>query len=241
MMCKSYVLFLSAVFLSLSFVTSCDLCPDSLWVYGTYGPIPARGNWYIGPGKTCNMLYLDMASKSNGSPECINAVSKYRNVCCYNNRPGTQAPQPRPPTDNPAVKPGGTEPVCEICGGNGSVPGKPNTMIFSNFIPVGRDSCNGLYRQGLEENILAALCYPLQLFVNEPCACTKPKTPSPTALAKEYAAPTPSPTWPVMKERTSANSKNALKEAFLIGGYRSCRGNCINKRRRGLRGVQSQP
>ncbi|KAL7576536.1 hypothetical protein ACA910_018033 [Epithemia clementina (nom. ined.)] len=212
-------------------VNACDFCPEDVaWTNGGFHPIAARANFYVANGKTCNTVYDEVQSTSTSSSACSTAISKYRQLCCYSNTPATQAPQTPRPVNPDSVIPQGTEPVCDICIGGG-VPSSPNTMVFSNFISGGRDTCMGLYNQGRAKNILAALCYPLQLFAKTPCGCngsspSPPSGSSPSPPSGSSPSPptgskprTPAPTFPRRVYRPPAN-KNQLKES-LVQGYRT--------------------
>ncbi|KAL7576537.1 hypothetical protein ACA910_018034 [Epithemia clementina (nom. ined.)] len=214
---KELIVMLMAVSL-LDSVNACDFCPEDVaWTNGGFHPIAERANFYVDNGKTCNTVYDEVQSTSTSSSECSTAISKYRQLCCYSNTPATQAPQTPQPINPESAIPQGTEPICDICYGGG-VPSSPNTMVFSNFISGGSDSCMGLYNQGRAKNILAALCYPLQLTVETPCGCNTSggSSSSPPTGSKPR---TPAPTFPRRLYRLPAN-KNQLKES-LVQGYRT--------------------
>lgn len=167
---------------------SCDLCPEPVAsVNGGFRPIPDRSKFYVEDGVTCDDMYESVMSTSTGSTECSTAIQKYRNVCCYptvvaqiSSIPSAPPPSAPPPSSD-AVEASvasaasvavGAEPVCHLCGEEGRLPGSPHTEIFSNFIPGGSTTCEELYRMGLERVIMDILCYPLQLYIKDPCQCT---------------------------------------------------------------------
>ena len=236
---RAFVLW-SAFLLDNHGIQACDLCPDTLYVYYSAGPIPERNNWYVEEGITCNDKYLSVAGSENDSPECIDLIANFKDVCCYTDRAGTQAPQPPPPTVAPGSVPLGSEPPCDICRG-GDFPGYPQNIIFSNFIRDGSATCERLFQDGLDGHILAPVCVPLERYVRDPCGCGLAAPTVPTRAPTVVPAPTPAPTWPQRTQRALTTRKDTLKEAYLseLSIYRSCRGclgNRVRDRRRGLRG-----
>jgi hypothetical protein len=123
-------------------------------------------------------MEFDMYDLAPLSEACFESQREYREICC--NTECTLPPaieQEWEPVGIPLPFPEGEYPYCDLCkpgdGPNGQYPLKPNTITAIAYVP-GNPSCADLYWMGRTGNLPAAMCYPLQNFMLEPCGCTPP-------------------------------------------------------------------
>ena len=106
----------------------------------------------------------------------------------------------------------GNEPECKVCF-KGNFPGKPYTITTVAYVP-GNPSCEDLYWMGKTGNIPAAICYPLQIYMQGPCGCNikQPTAPPPVPAPVPRPAPGP-PTMPARKQKPRGD-KNDMKLGY---------------------------
>jgi hypothetical protein len=130
------------------------------------------------PVNYCKDLDAKMFNPSHprtkpGSANCIALQNKYRSCCCAPNGkcPATSGPIPAPAPKKPPPNnvPMGNQPRCALCP-NFKFPKKPYTITTVQYIP-GNPTCQDLHFMGLNKQIPAAICYPLQLYMRVPCGC----------------------------------------------------------------------
>ena len=147
----------------------CCLCGDCF--------SPLRSNYNVGPwGQTCLEYDFRMITENElGDPMCNAIQAAFQPTCCE----ASFAPPPPVPDqtiqvppcerENPPVYCNGPYTHCDICK-DASYPKKPFTIATIASVP-GNPSCHDLYWMGREKAIPAAICYPIQNFLEEPCGC----------------------------------------------------------------------
>ena len=80
---------------------------------------------------------------------------------------------PAPSTRRPVivVESPGQYPVCYICRAEGRLPSNPDVVPDPPLAQPSPLTCQEFYEFGVTNRIPAALCFPLQTFLEEPCGC----------------------------------------------------------------------
>jgi len=224
------------------FAGDCCLCEFGSWPEAFCFPHSDKSEKWIGVGKQCADLVTDLIDYDEHSSACKNGRVPFTEDCCTSQQqhPVDDVPQPQPTLAPHEVRPQGIHPVCHVCF-NEQYPGKPYTITSVTYVS-GNPTCRDLYFMGRNKEIDGALCYPLQLFMQDPCGCNLPPGPGAPPTTPTPPGPTPSPTVtqtsapveqivPMMMVRPVDQNKDALK---LSSGR--VRGSTNSYRERGLKG-----
>ena len=206
----------------------CNLCADGdpvAW------PMAVLKN----DGTTCSKMAADIAGYDPWSDKCQELVYFWRKSCCE----ATSRPKDVPITPTPAPVISGVEsgpnPICNLCR-DGDFPG--NTAMVINMLYIGAGDCEQFYNYGLQGQIPAHLCDPLQYFAYEPCGCgefNNPSNQSPPAPAPSNGGGSPSG---VIQTRKQPDGDG--KEGVKLSNQRGGAGGRYVGVRRGLKGNQDR-
>lgn len=171
----------------------CPLCE-------TPADLPVWWQHRLPDGRTCQDIYLFLASYTEGDAVCQAEKAYAQQTCCSEEEPDVNFS----PTSAPIYNgPFGDEPDCPICG-TLEFPGIPNAFIVARY--VGEFTCEQLYHRGLNGMTPGFMCGPLQDFAEPVCGCGQYNpncrddptqcwdyTPAPVTMP--VSSPTPAPVY----------------------------------------------
>eukprot|EP00527_Entomoneis_sp_CCMP2396_P001933 CAMPEP_0198156214 /NCGR_PEP_ID=MMETSP1443-20131203/69540_1 /TAXON_ID=186043 /ORGANISM="Entomoneis sp., Strain CCMP2396" /LENGTH=260 /DNA_ID=CAMNT_0043822999 /DNA_START=95 /DNA_END=877 /DNA_ORIENTATION=- len=223
----------------------CCLCPYGQFAGANCFSHGEKADRWVGVNYSCNDASVDASGLSDN--QCPAQQSAYQQKCCTSpdvfDFPDVAQPEPTAPPG--LVTQEGNHPVCNICF-NEQFPGKPYTITSVQYV-AGNPTCSDLYYLGKTKNIEGSICYPLQLYMQEPCGCnippppTSPNGPNPQPTLPPTAQPTKAPVYtgiPPRMERIVDEDKDSLK--LSNGRKRGSANSYRDLRDTGLRGQSSE-
>ena len=187
---------------------------------------PDKSEKWIGLGYQCADASVDAFDYMSWDNECSDYRSQWAQKCCTrSSRFDFEEVEQPPPTRPPITLTQGIWQECDLCF-NKQFPGKPYTITSVQYVD-GNPTCSDLFWMGKFGHIEDDMCYPLTIWMQEPCGCDMDPFPgyvAPTAPVSQAAtSPTHSPTYspskspgtgptlPQRKERSDYRDRSLLK------------------------------